>query len=48
MNGKYITGRSNEILIGEKMAEKLEVEIGDKVVSVVSDINGNVSNELIV
>ncbi len=46
ISGKYLSGNPHEIVIGVKIAEKLEVEIGDKVVSVASDINGNVSNEL--
>ncbi|MFH1052453.1 MAG: ABC transporter permease [bacterium] len=46
ISGKYLSGNPHEIVIGVKIAEKLEVEIGDKVVSVASDVDGNVSNEL--
>jgi len=46
ISGKYLTDNLHEVVIGEKIAEKLEVEVGDKVVSVASDVNGNVSNEL--
>lgn len=46
ISGKYLSNNLHEVVIGEKIAEKLEVEVGDKVVSVASDVNGNVSNEL--
>ena len=46
IEGKYPGGKSNEILISKKMAEKLEVTIGDKVVAMAADINGKVNSEL--
>jgi ABC-type lipoprotein release transport system permease subunit len=46
IKGKYFSGKPNEIVIGKKAAEKLEVELGDKVVAIASDVDGNVSNEL--
>ena len=46
IQGHYLTGKSHEIVIGEKLAEKLEVGLGDKVVAIATDINGIVSNEL--
>jgi len=46
IEGKYLSGKSNEILISKKMAEKLEVTLGDKVVAMAADINGKVNSEL--
>ncbi|MDQ1265204.1 MAG: hypothetical protein QG635_354, partial [Bacteroidota bacterium] len=46
VKGRYLTGKPNEIVIGGKMAEKLEVGLGDKVVTVASSVNGEVTNEL--
>lgn len=46
IKGTYLANGKNEIVIGQKMAEKLDVTIGDKVVTVVSDIHGHVSNAL--
>ncbi len=46
IKGSYLGTGKNEIVIGQKMAEKLDVTIGDKVVTVVSDVNGHVANEL--
>lgn len=44
--GTYLTGASHEILIGEKLAEKLEVSIGDKIVIMANTIHGNVGSDL--
>lgn len=46
IEGNYLTGARNEIVISKKIADKLEVEPGDKVVAVASDKNGNVSSQL--
>ena len=46
VEGRYLSGKSNEIVIGKEMAEKLEVELGDKVVAVASSLDGSVSTEL--
>lgn len=46
VEGKYLSGIKNEIIISRKMAEKLELGVGDKVVAVASDIEGNVSTNL--
>ncbi|MCX7735293.1 MAG: ABC transporter permease [Candidatus Kapabacteria bacterium] len=46
VDGRYLSFGRNEIVISKKVAEKLEVEIGDKVVAVASDINGNVSSQM--
>jgi ABC-type lipoprotein release transport system permease subunit len=44
--GEYLSGKAGEILIGEKLAEKLEVTIGDKLVAVANDQSGSVTNQL--
>jgi len=43
--GRYLENE-NEILLSKKLAQKLNVEIGDKVVLMVSDVDGNISSEL--
>jgi ABC-type lipoprotein release transport system permease subunit len=44
VNGEYFTNdRSNEILIGERLAEKLKVEVRKKVVLTFQDLNGNIT-----
>jgi ABC-type lipoprotein release transport system permease subunit len=45
VEGKYI-GEERGIILGKKLAQKLNVEIGDKVVLMVSDLNGNVSSDV--
>ncbi|CUT01766.1 ABC transporter permease [Candidatus Chrysopegis kryptomonas] len=45
VEGKYI-GEDRGIILGKKLAQKLNVEIGDKVVLMVSDLNGNVSSDV--
>lgn len=45
-SGSYLTGKDNEIVIGNKLAEKLEVELGDKIVTVCNSVDGSVVNEL--
>lgn len=44
--GKFLTGASHEILIGQKMADKLEVDIGDKLVIIAADLHGATQTEL--
>ncbi len=44
VDGQYFEGvRKNPILIGEEMAEKLEVKVGSKLVLTFSDENGNLT-----
>lgn len=43
--GKYLENKG-EILLSKKLAQKLNVEVGDKVVLMVSDVDGNISSEL--
>lgn len=44
--GDYLSGEKREIIIGKSLAEKLDVGIGDKVVSMASTPDGNVSSEV--
>lgn len=44
--GDYLDGEGNQILIGKKMAEKLEVELGGKVVLMAADIEGSINSQL--
>jgi putative ABC transport system permease protein len=44
--GAYLSGKSNEMILSRKLAEKLEVSLGDKVVATAADIGGEVSTEL--
>jgi ABC-type lipoprotein release transport system permease subunit len=46
IEGRYPSGKPNEILISKKMSEKLEVTLGDKVVAMAADTNGKVNSEL--
>ncbi|MCX7761623.1 MAG: ABC transporter permease [Candidatus Kryptonium sp.] len=45
VEGKYIE-KNGEILISKKLAQKLNTEIGDKLVLMASDIDGNVASEV--
>lgn len=45
-SGKYLSGVRNEIIIGKKLADKLEVDLGDKIVAVSADVEGEVTSEL--
>jgi len=44
--GRYLSGKDREIVISEKVAEKLEIELGDKVVSMASRTDGSVGSEV--
>ncbi len=46
IDGKYLGSGRNEIIIGKKLAEKLDVMVGDKMVAIAADIDGEVSSEL--
>lgn len=46
IEGEYLTGKDNEIFIGKELADKLEVELGDKLVTVCNSADGSVLNEL--
>ena len=44
--GSYLSGGAHEILISEKLAEKLDVGIGDKIVIMSNTTEGNVGSDL--
>lgn len=46
IEGNYLTGSSNEIVIGKGLADKLDVELGDKVVAMTNTPEGNVGSNL--
>ena len=45
VSGNYFTTGKNEIVIGKKLSEKLDVGIGDKVVLMSTDFFGNMSTD---
>ncbi|MDA3844581.1 MAG: FtsX-like permease family protein [Candidatus Kapabacteria bacterium] len=46
IEGSYLTGAEREIIISKQTAEKLETELGDKIVSISATVDGKVSSEL--
>lgn len=46
VEGTYLTGKANEVVIGRRMAEKLGIGLGDKVVGMASALNGDVGSDL--
>lgn len=46
VEGSYLSGQKHEIVIGKKLAEKLEVGIGDKVVAMASALGGNIGSDM--
>jgi putative ABC transport system permease protein len=46
VEGRYLEGGEREVVIGRKMAEKLHVDIGDRVVGMASALTGEVGSEL--
>lgn len=40
VSGEYLKGQPHEILLGDEMAKSLEIELGDRVVVTVSQVNG--------
>ncbi len=46
VEGRYLSGDGREVVIGKKMAEKLHVGLGDKVVGMASALDGQVGSEL--
>ncbi|MFQ5584087.1 MAG: ABC transporter permease, partial [Calditrichia bacterium] len=44
--GNYLTGKEREIVIGKKLAEKLGVGLGDKVVAMASSLDGTIGSEV--
>ena len=46
LKGQYLSGKDNEILISQELADQLEIETGDKVVGITNATDGSVVNEL--
>lgn len=46
IEGNYLSGKEHEIVIGEQLAEKLEVGVGDKVVAMASALSGNIVSDM--
>jgi putative ABC transport system permease protein len=46
VEGRYLSGQKHEIIIGKKLAEKLNVGLGDKVVGMASALKGNVGADM--
>jgi len=46
VEGEYLSGKKHEIIIGKKLAEKLNVGLGDKVVVMASTLKGNVGADM--
>jgi len=46
IEGKYIGTNKHDIIIGKKLAEKLGVSLGDKVVAMTNTLNGNIGSDV--
>ncbi len=46
IEGSYLSGGEREIMIGDKLAEKLDVELGDKVVGMANRIDGSIGSDV--
>lgn len=46
VEGRYLSGKMHEIVIGKKLAEKLEVKLGDKVVAMASRVDGSIGSDV--
>ena len=46
IEGSYLTNNKRDIIIGKKLAEKLEVEVGDKVVAMANTLKGSIGSEV--
>lgn len=46
IEGKYLGTGKREILLGKKLAEKLGVEVGDKVVAMANTLSGNIGSDV--
>ncbi len=45
-SGSFISGKKGEIIIGRKLAEKLSVEVGDKVVAMANELDGSIGSDV--
>ena len=46
IEGRYLTNNKRDIIIGKKLAEKLEVVVGDKVVAMANTLKGDIGSEV--
>jgi putative ABC transport system permease protein len=46
ISGRYIGENRHDIIIGKKLAEKLEVGLGDKVVAMTNTLNGDIGSDV--
>jgi len=46
ISGSYFTNSKRDIIIGKKLSEKLEVEVGDKVVAMANTLKGDIGSEV--
>ncbi|NOX36265.1 MAG: ABC transporter permease [Calditrichaeota bacterium] len=46
LEGRYLSGQERAILIGKKLAEKLDVQLGDKLVIMVSALDGTIGSDV--
>lgn len=46
VEGEYLSGKEREIVIGKKLAEKLGVQLGDKVVAMATTLEGTVGSDV--
>ncbi len=46
VRGKYFTGGTREIVLGERLAKKLNVDLGDKVVAMANTPDGSIGSEV--
>ncbi len=46
VQGRYLKGEAHEVLIGEGLARKLEVSLGDKVVAMASRLDGSIGSDV--
>jgi putative ABC transport system permease protein len=46
IEGSYLDGGMNAIVLGRRLAEKLDIDLGDKVVAMASTLDGHVGSDL--
>lgn len=46
IEGEYLSGAAHEVVIGRRLADKLKVGVGDKVVGMASALSGDVGSDL--
>ncbi|MBE0644152.1 MAG: ABC transporter permease [Bacteroidetes bacterium] len=46
ISGRYLSGKPHEVVVGKRLADRLKVGLGDKVVGMASALNGDVGSDL--